>query len=83
MKQAENTRGTPLAGLAVKVTAGFFMIGLSNVEADRERNIQLLKERAWLDIPLVYGNNLRAILAIDKGSPGERAFAEAFKTWSQ
>ena len=83
MKQGEQTRGTPLAGLAVKVTAGFFMIGLSNVDADQERNIQLLKERAWLDIPLVYGNNLRAILAIDKGSPGERAFAEAFKTWSQ
>lgn len=83
MKQAENTRGTPLAGLAVKVTAGFFMIGLSNVEADRERNIQLLKERAWLDIPLVYGDKRRAIMAIEKGAPGERAFAEAFKAWSQ
>jgi hypothetical protein len=59
------------------------MIGLSNVDADQERNIQLLKERAWLDIPLVYGNNLRAILAIDKGAPGERAFAEGFKAWSQ
>jgi hypothetical protein len=77
MKQGENTRGTPLAGLAVKVTTGFFMIGLSNVEADRERNIQLLKERAWLDIPLVYGDKRRAIMAIEKGAPGERAFAEA------
>jgi hypothetical protein len=83
MKQGEHTRGTPLAGLAVKVTAGFFMIGLSNVDADQERNIQLLKERAWLDIPLVYGNNRRAILAIEKGAPGERAFAEAFEAWSQ
>ena len=83
MKQSEHTRGTPLAGLAVKVTAGFFMIGLSNVDADQERNIQLLKERAWLDISLVYGNNRRAILAIEKGAPGERAFAEAFKAWGQ
>jgi len=83
MKQGENTRGTPLAGLAVKVTTGFFMIGLSNVDADRERNIQMLKERAWLDIPLVYGDKRRAIMAIEKGAPGERAFAEAFKAWSQ
>ena len=83
MKQAEQTRGVPLAGLAVKVTNGFFLIGLSAVEADQQRNLQLLKERAWFDIPIVYNNNRRAILAIEKGTPGERAFAEAFKAWRQ
>jgi len=83
MKAAEQTRGVPLAGLAVKVTNGFFLIGLSSVEADRERNVSLLKERAWFDIPVVYNNNRRAILALEKGTPGERAFAEAFKVWKQ
>jgi hypothetical protein len=83
MKQAEQTRGVPLAGLAVKVTNGFFLIGLSAVEADRERNIQLLKERAWFDIPVVYANNRRAILALEKGTPGERVFADAFTAWKQ
>jgi hypothetical protein len=83
MKAAEQTRGVPLAGLAVKVTNGFFLIGLSSVEADKERNLQLLKERAWFDIPVVYNNNRRAILAMEKGTPGERAFAEAFKVWKQ
>jgi hypothetical protein len=83
MKQTEQTRGVPLAGLAVKVTNGFFLIGLSSVDTDRERNIQLLKERAWFDIPVVYTNNRRAILALEKGSPGERAFADAFKAWGQ
>jgi hypothetical protein len=83
MKQAEQTRGVPLAGLAVKVTNGFFLIGLSAADSDRERNLQLLKERAWFDIPVVYANNRRAILAIEKGTPGDRAFAEAFKVWKQ
>ena len=83
MKQAEQTRGVPLAGLAVKVTPGFYLVGLSNQEADKERNLQLLKERGWFDIPVVYNNNRRAILAMEKGSPGERAFAEAFKAWKQ
>ncbi|HEY8441523.1 MAG TPA: hypothetical protein VIK79_08750 [Xanthobacteraceae bacterium] len=83
MKQAEQTRGVPLSGLAVKVTNGFFLIGLSSVDADKERNVQLLKERAWLDIPVVYNNNRRAILALEKGTPGERVFAEAFKVWKQ
>ena len=83
MKQAELTRGVPLAGLAVKVTPGFYLIGLSNMEADKDRNIQLLNERAWFDIPVVYSNNRRAILAMEKGSPGERAFADAFEAWKQ
>lgn len=83
MKQNEQTRGTPLAGLAVKVTEGFFLIGLSNVEADRQRNIMLLKERPWFDVPVVFSNQRRAILAIEKGSPGDRAFADAFKIWMQ
>jgi hypothetical protein len=83
MKQAEQTRGVPLAGLAVKVTPGFYLIGLSNAEADKDRNIQLLKERSWFDIPVVYNNNRRAILALEKGTPGEQVFADAFKAWKQ
>jgi hypothetical protein len=83
MKSNEQARGTPLAGLAVKVTDGFFLVGLSNVEADRARNLQLLKERSWFDIPLVYTNQRRAIIAIEKGSPGERAFNDAFAKWGE
>jgi hypothetical protein len=83
MKQAEQTRGVPLAGLAVKVTPGFFLIGLSALETDMQRNLQLLKDRSWFDIPIVYNNNRRAILAMEKGTPGERAFAEAFVAWRQ
>jgi hypothetical protein len=83
MKPAEQTRGEPLAGQAVRVTAGFYLIGLSNLDTEKARNLQLLKERAWFDIPVVYNNNRRAILAMEKGTPGERAFADAFKAWKQ
>jgi hypothetical protein len=84
MKQAEDTRGTSLAGLAVKVTPTYFMIGLSSAsEADIQRNIQLLKERSWFDIAIVYDNGRRAILAVEKGPPGEKAFADAFAAWGQ
>jgi hypothetical protein len=83
MKSNEQARGTPLAGLAVKVTDGFFLVGLSNVDADRARNIQLLKERSWFDVPLVYSNQRRAIIAIEKGPPGERAFEDAFAAWGE
>jgi hypothetical protein len=83
MKQSESTRGVPLAGLAVPVTPGYFLIGLSSIEADMQRNLQLLKERSWFDIPIIYNNNRRAILAMEKGAPGEQAFAQAFAAWKQ
>jgi len=83
MKSNEQARGTPLAGLAVKVTDGFFLVGLSNVDSDRARNLQLLKERSWFDVPLVYVNQRRAIIAIEKGGPGERAFNDAFAAWGE
>jgi hypothetical protein len=83
MKSNEPARGAPLAALAVKVTDGFFLVGLSNVDADRQRNIRLLKNRSWFDVPLVYANQRRAILAIEKGPSGEQAFANAFQAWHQ
>ncbi len=83
MKQAESTRGVPLAGLAVKVTTNFFLIGLSSVDAEMQRNIQMLKERSWFDIPIVYNDGKRAIIAIEKGTPGDRTFADAFAAWGQ
>ena len=83
MKQTEQARGVPLAGLAVKVTNGYFLIGLSAVEVDVQRNILFLKDRDWFDIPIVYTSGKRAILAIEKGTPGARAFEEAFRAWGE
>jgi len=83
MKTSEQARGVPLAGLAVKVTNGYFLIGLSAVEIDVQRNIEFLKNRDWFDIPIVYTNGKRAILAMEKGTPGSRAFEEAFRAWGE
>jgi hypothetical protein len=83
MKQSEQAPGTPLAKLAVKATNSVFTIELSGFDADVQRNVQLLKESRWLDIPIVYVNGTRAIMAIEKGSPGDRAFVEAFAAWEK
>jgi hypothetical protein len=83
MKPNEQARGTPLAGLAVKVTSGFFLVGLSSVAADLQRNVKLLLEKEWIDIPLVYANQRRAILAIDKGESGDQVFKTVFTAWGQ
>ena len=81
MKSNEQARGTPLAGLVVKVTDGAFLVGLSNDKSDRSRNLQLLRDRSWFDVPLVYSNKRRAVIAIEKGVTGERAFTLVTKTF--
>ncbi|WP_456716890.1 caspase family protein [Bradyrhizobium sp. USDA 4353] len=83
MKTEEKARGTPLAGLAVKITEGSFLVGFSEVEADRLRNEELLMRREWIDIPIVYANQRRGILAIGKGPSGDRVFADAFAAWGK
>jgi len=81
MKEDETARGVPLRSTSVKVTTRYFLIGLSADEKDRAMNMRLLHERAWFDLPIVYGDKRRAILAFAKGHDGEQAFGEAFAAW--
>src|SRR5262249_30648767 len=46
-----------------------------DVEGDRQRNIQLMKERSWVDVPVVYRDRTLAILAVEKAPLGARALA--------
>jgi hypothetical protein len=81
MKSAEQTRGSPLTGLVVKVEPNYFLMGLSARKADLQSNAILLNERSWIDIPIVFDNNHRAIIAVEKGESGKQAFADAIAAW--
>jgi len=83
MKARESGRGAPLSTLTAKVTPEFFMIALSAGEVDTKRNVLLLKGKEWIDIPIIYSGGGRAVLAIEKGADGERAFKDAFTAWGQ
>jgi hypothetical protein len=83
MKESEQGRAVPLKGLTVKVNSTWFQIRLSTVDADVRQNMQLLKHGPWFEIPIVYNNGGRAILTMEKGLPGDRAFATGFNDWEQ
>jgi hypothetical protein len=55
----------------------------SGASADMQRNVQLLKERPWSDIAVVYNDGHRAIIAIEKGAACERTFSNAFAAREQ
>jgi hypothetical protein len=65
----------PLALSAVKVTDNSFEFDLGRLGLDR--NLQLLKERTWFYVPLVYNDGGRAILSVEKDALGERALRDA------
>jgi hypothetical protein len=77
----EEARSVPLAGAALNVGEGFFWVGVSNSDAVQARNLRLANEVSWFDIPIVYKNNLRAILSIEKGASGREIFEKAFTAW--
>jgi S1-C subfamily serine protease len=83
MKASEGVAGVALAGLSEKVRNSSFIIGLSAASPAMQRNLQLLRDRDWLDVTIVYNNGKRAILALQKGPSGNRAFAEAFSAWRE
>ncbi len=83
MKTTEEARGEGLAGASVKVADGYFWVALSNVPSELERNLVLLRERGWIDIPMLYADGKRAILTIEKGTPGANAVEKALAAWEQ
>jgi hypothetical protein len=75
MKEGETTPGKPLNSVAVMIRPRLFQIGLSNVDADRLRNIELIKELPWIGLPIIYSDGSQAILSIEKAPLGDRALA--------
>ena len=81
MRVDETTRGAALFGLPVPVTDNVFLVGLTNLPDRIEFNIDLLRSRKWLVVPLRFANGRRAALMIEKGLAGDRALLDAFQAW--
>jgi hypothetical protein len=81
MKPNESAQGAPLVAISHKVMAGFFLLGLSAIDADRERNLTALRTQPWIDVAFVYENGRRSVIAFEKGPAGEKALADAFSAW--
>jgi hypothetical protein len=76
MKNDELSPGIELSGKVIRVGPGVFLMGLSGAGPDVERNLKLLRERPWLDIPIVFRGGPRSLLAIEKGTTGQNAINE-------
>lgn len=83
MKPSEQATGVPLVGASARITGGYFLIGLSSLGPDRARNVALLRDRPWLDMPLLYRDGRRAVIAIAKDAEAQALFQATFKEWGE
>ena len=81
MRLEDSPTGAPLAGAPVPIMPNYFLVGLSNNEQMSARNMELLRDRSWIDIPMALGSGRIAKLTFEKGPSGDRAIAQALKGW--
>ena len=83
LRTDDGSRGIQLSGLSVPVKENLFLIGLSDLRQDIERNSELLLSRNWIELPLRFSSGQRATLVFEKGVSGDRVMVDAFKQWAQ
>jgi hypothetical protein len=83
MRIEDSANGAPLAGVPAPIMPNYFLVGLSNGEKLVSRNMELMRDRGWVDIPMVLSNGRIAKLTFEKGASGDRALAQAMQAWDK
>ena len=82
-KQTEADQGSPLIAVPAKITQDFYMVALNDLEEARKANTDLMRQRNWIDIPLVYSNGRQALITLEKGASGTEVFNQALDAWAR
>ncbi|MFO1117870.1 MAG: hypothetical protein U1E28_19490 [Beijerinckiaceae bacterium] len=80
MRREDASNGEGLAGVPVQITDTAYLIGLARGDFV-VRNMDLLKNRGWLDLPLALSNGRIAKFSLEKGASGTRVIADAIQAW--
>ncbi|MRN66957.1 transcriptional regulator [Brucella sp. 10RB9213] len=73
-KDTEQAAGNPLIAVPSKIADNFFIIWLNDARTAQDTNLSLMRRLQWIDIPIAYRNGRRALISLEKGVPGEKAF---------
>ncbi|AKH99186.1 hypothetical protein IMCC20628_00461 [Hoeflea sp. IMCC20628] len=83
LKQTEADQGSPLIAVPAKITQDFYMVALNDLDEARKTNTELLRQRNWIDIPVVYANGRQALITLEKGASGTEVFNQALDAWAK
>jgi len=80
-KSEESERGAPLSAINSALGDNLFVAALSNVPVEVERNVDLILNRSWIDVPVRFASGRRGIITFEKGVSGSQTLADAFGRW--
>lgn len=80
-KTDESERGAPLSAISSALGENLFVAALSNVQIEAERNLDLMQNRPWVDLPVRFASGRRGIITFEKGVSGNQTIAEALERW--
>ncbi|WP_038363878.1 hypothetical protein [Bosea sp. UNC402CLCol] len=80
-KTAEGERGAPLSAINSALGDNLFVAALSNVPVEVERNTDLILNRSWIDLPVLFTSGRRGIITFEKGVSGAQTLGDAFGRW--
>lgn len=83
LKDEELVPGTPLVGASARVVGNSFLFALSASPDDATANSDLLENRKWMDLAVVYGTGRNAIITLEKDEAAQALFDKVFGTWAQ
>ncbi len=64
----------------MRVRENLFLIGLSSLPNDIERNTDILLRKNWFDVTLKFGSGLRGVIAFEKGGAGAQCAPERLQS---
>lgn len=80
-KTDEGERGAPLSAISSALGENLFVSVLSNVPVEVERNVDLMQNRNWIDIPVMFSSGRRGIVTFEKGYSGAQTLSDALIRW--
>lgn len=83
LKNEELVPGTALVGASARVVGNSFLFALSATPADATTNAELLENRRWMDLAVVYGTGRNAIITLEKDETAQALFDKVFATWAE
>lgn len=83
LKDEELVPGTALVGASARVVGNSFLFALSATPADAATNTELLENRRWMDLAVVYGTGRNAIITLEKDEAAQALFEKVFATWAE
>jgi hypothetical protein len=81
LRVEDSTTAEALTSVKVKISDTYFLIALAKGDSDTARNLDLMRTRAWFDLPLLLNDDRIAKIVFQKSIEGQAMLDRAFEAW--